>query len=345
MTNFTTYQLKKEWFELGLEYALKSWTSTFNRMGKPNPYSRIEKIILGLIAENAVEQYLIDNNIPYDTTGKTRWYEEDRYDIGIGKYAVDVKANFIDIQSPFIQSQWNSLFESKDDWYNECHALVPLDQFNPAKSDRRKSDKKEKVYIFPFIEGEFHKNNDSNRSIHAFWDYRWLKKGQYKDLPERGKLNITCDGKLTNCKLLIYGTTDEKNLVVEEIEIKNRNFTSNRFYQVFSIFLNGKLPTGIIKVHSNELQLTERILPNFTFELNRDDSGNYFPSQNNWQNIEIYNCSIKLLGWIKESRLRIIGRQIPRFTHTLRQYQETKVDNWGCIISELNPMNTLNELL
>ena len=210
MTNQTTYQLRKEWYDSGLEYAIKSWTSTFNRMGKPNPYSRIEKIILGLIAENAAEQYLIDNKIKYDTTGRTRWYEEDRYDIGLGDYAIDVKANYIDIQSPFIQNQWNSLFDTKENWYNGCHALVPLDQFNPAKSERRKSDKKEKIYIFPFIEGETHRCSDANQLIHAFWDYKWLKKGPFKDTPERSRLNITYDGKLNNSKIIIYGTTEEK---------------------------------------------------------------------------------------------------------------------------------------
>ena len=90
-------------FEKGLDYALKSWTSTFNRMGKPNPYSRIEKILIGIIAENAVENYLRDCEIPYNEKGKTRWYEKDRYDIGIGNYAIDVKANFLDQKSSYIQ--------------------------------------------------------------------------------------------------------------------------------------------------------------------------------------------------------------------------------------------------
>ncbi len=38
-----------------------------------------------------MEKYLIDNKINFDIKGKTKWYEEDRYDIGINGYAIDVK--------------------------------------------------------------------------------------------------------------------------------------------------------------------------------------------------------------------------------------------------------------
>ncbi|KAA6340378.1 hypothetical protein EZS27_011753 [termite gut metagenome] len=124
-------------FSKGLEYALISWTSTFNRMGKPNPYSRLQKIILGIIAEKAFEGFLTKNNIDYETNGKTKWYEIDRYDIGIGGFAIDVKANFLDLNSPFIRSkQQNHLFDNKESWFLKCHALVPLDQFNPGKNKR-----------------------------------------------------------------------------------------------------------------------------------------------------------------------------------------------------------------
>ncbi len=88
-------------------------------MGKPNPYTRIEKIILGLIAESAVEEFFIYNNIKYNTSGKTRWYEEDRYDIGIGKYAIDVKANFLDLNSPYIITQYVNN-PNKIEWLNKC---------------------------------------------------------------------------------------------------------------------------------------------------------------------------------------------------------------------------------
>ena len=142
--------VKDDSLKAGLDYALISWTSTFNRMGKPNPYKRIEKILLGVAAENEFIDYLKSKHIKYELKGRTRWYEVDRYDIGINGTPVDIKANFLDLSSAHIQSKYDSLFQSKEEWFLKCHALVPLDQFNCA-SDR----KVKKNYLFPFIEGYF----------------------------------------------------------------------------------------------------------------------------------------------------------------------------------------------
>ena len=87
--------VEKDWVEQGLDYALKSWPYTFNRMGSANPYSRIEKIMLVGMAEDAIKNYLNNNGIEFDELGRTMWYQKDRYDIGIDKYKVDVKSNYL----------------------------------------------------------------------------------------------------------------------------------------------------------------------------------------------------------------------------------------------------------
>lgn len=336
-------KIQDDWFKNALHYALKSWTSTFNRMGKPNPYTRIEKIILGLIAESAVEKYFIDNNIEYNTSGKTKWYEEDRYDIGIGKYAIDVKSNFLDLNNPYIISQYVNN-PNKIEWIKNCHALVPLDQFNPGKNIRRKI-KKEKVYIFPFIIGKFSETTGTDCLVHAFWDYKWLKRAEYKNLKHLGNLNITYTG-TKPAKIRIYGTKDKKQIAIEDIIIdQSSKITENNFFQVFAIRWLGEQPDGKLTIKSNTLNLEEMIFPENKFELIKGADSKYVPKHNDWQNLAFYNGEVILTGWIDENEMRLIGNKVPRFSKNILQYQETKVDNWGCKISELKSMDTIKTLL
>jgi len=340
------YNYNLNWFEKGLDYALKSWTSTFNRMGKPNPYSRIEKILIGIIAENAVENYLRDCEIPYNEKGKTRWYEKDRYDIGIGNYAIDVKANFLDQKSSYIQQ----IFAKNNDkikWLNTCISLVPMDQFNPPKRLRKKELKK-KVYIFPFIEGHFSENNiSSSNLIHAFWDYKWLKRAEFKDFGPLGKLNISYDGSSNQThKIIIYGTKKPKEFIKEIVHLDSKTIiTKNNFHQVFSIRFIGK-PDGLLRINSSTGKLAEHIEPNCNFELEKHPvTQKYVPKQNNWQNLGLNSVSIYLSGWMEDEDLRIQGRHYKRFDKTIPQYSEIKIDNWGLEVSELNEMKSIETLL
>ncbi len=336
-------EIDNSWFKSGLEYALISWTSTFNRMGKPNPYSRLQKIILGIVAEKAMEQYLITNKIRYDIKGKTKWYEEDRYDIGINGFAIDVKANFLNLDSTYIQSKLKNFDQSKLDWFTRCHALVPMDQFNPGQKERR-THKRDKVYLFPFIEGFFNEGQGNDCLVHAFWDYKWLKRAESKDLPNLGKLKITYQGDLQKAKLKIYGTTCKNEICIETIDIKSKEFkTTNNFFQVLSLEWIGDIPNGILTIKSPILGITETIKPLLTFSLQAMENG-YWPVENNWQNIGLHKCKVFLLGWIYEEDFRIIGKEYKRFTKTIEQYQETKVDNWGCVIENLEPIKTLKDI-
>ncbi len=221
--------------------------------------------------------------------------------------------------------------------------LVPLDQFNPGKNLRRK--KKEKVYIFPFITGKFSETTGSDCLIHAFWDYKWLKRAEYKNLKHLGKLDITYIG-TKPAKIKIYGTTNKRQIVVEELIIDQKpKKTKNNFFQVFAIRWIGAQPDGKLTIKSNELNLKEIILPENKFELYRGEDSKYIPSHNYWQNLAFFGEEVIISGWINENEMRMIGEKIPRFSKHILQYQETKVDNWGCKISELESMNNIITLL
>lgn len=345
VNDIITEAVNENWIRAGLNYSLISWTSTFNRMGKPNPYSRIEKIMLGIIAELAIEKYLSENKVKYETKGKTKWYEVDRYDIGLNGYAIDVKSNFLDLNSQYIINKLsNNLFEDKFKWFLKCHALVPLDQFNPGTNERR-AHKRDKVYIFPFIEGSFNHGNFNKPLIHCFWDYKWLKRAESKDLPNLGKLNVEYNGKLKNASVIIYGTTEKNKSCVEVLKLNSgKNSTVNDFFQVFSVEWScDSTPDSKVSFFSKALKLSEHIKPEFTFELEKKDDG-YWPKENNWQSLKLYNSNVHLLGWIYEEDFRIIGSELKRFTKTIEQYSEIKVDNWGCLVRELEPLKTISKI-
>ncbi len=329
--------VKEDSLSAGLDYALLSWTSTFNRMGKPNPYSRIEKILVGLAAEQEFINYLDAKHIPYELKGRTRWYEVDRYDIGINGTPVDVKGNFLDLSSPHIQKKYDSLFMTKEEWFLKCHALVPEDQFNCSSTRRVR-----KNYLFPFIEGYFMKNAMVGPLVHAFWDYRWLKKGLYKDDTSTGHLLIGYDIPNKDASVKVYGTSAKNTCCIEEIKLDKKHIISkNQFHQVFSVIWTGKtLPQGKLTIRKDGVRLKETIYNSCDFELEKTTDG-YAPSVNNWQSFKLYKYSIYLLGWINENDFRVIGDLYPRFSHNIEQYGDTKVDNWGCLVEELEPISSI----
>ena len=337
-------QIQDDWYRSGLEYALISWTSTFNRMGKPNPYSRIEKIILGIIAEAAIEKYLKSTKVDFETHGKTKWYETDRYDIGINGFALDVKSNFLDLNSPYIINKLTNIFDNKLKWFLKCHALVPLDQFNPGANERR-AHKRDKVYIFPFIEGNFNESQTPLPLIHTFWDYKWLKRAEFKDLPNLGNISIEYSGNKKGASIIIYGTTKKNEACIERFKLDNGKLeTKNDFFQIFSVEWTGEnKPDGVLKFYSKNLKLNEIINPKCSFELEKLNDG-YWPKENNWQSLKLYNSQVYILGWIYEEDFRIVGSEQKRFTKTIEQYSEIKVDNWGCLVNELEPMKSIKDI-
>jgi hypothetical protein len=343
-SDIVTLQIDENWLKRGINYALISWTSTFNRMGKPNPYSRIEKIILGIIAEAAIETYLKETNVEYETLGKTKWYEVDRYDIGINGFAIDVKSNFLDLSTQYISNKIKDLFNDKFNWFLKCHALVPLDQFNPGTNVRR-AHKRDKIYIFPFIEGNFNKSIFKMPLIHTMWDYKWLKRAEFKNLPNLGKIIIEYTGGKKGASISLHGTISKNEACVENVDLNSSNITTkNDFFQIFSIEWTGaKNPNGVLKLQSKNLKLEETINPICSFELQKNEVG-YWPKENNWQHLKLYNSQVHLLGWIFEEDFRIIGAEQKRFSKNIEQYSEIKVDNWGCMVNELEPMKFLKRI-
>jgi len=338
------YMSNIEWYDAGLKYALKSWSNTFNRLGSKNLYKRIEKISLGIVAELAVEQYLKDNKIPYSTKGRTKWYEEDRYDIGIGEYAIDVKANIIDVTIPKIARTYDDLLRNPNDWLSDCVALVPEDQFNPGNNKKRSHELKKKAYVFVFMypidDDLFIKNIE--KYIHAFWDYRWLQKGYSKDSTRSGKLSCNIkDGGIVR----IFGTSSEKEIVIEDISMKSSSSSTSKncFFQVFSaLWLSDSFPESNLTIRMEGQDLVEVIEPYFDNDFRNCDNGIIV---NNWYPFVYNDLNIVLAGWMTDDQMRLNGFPVPRFSHNVKQYPEIKVDNYGVKVSDLNNIIDISTLV
>jgi len=343
-------EVKDDWIEQGLDYALKSWPYTFNRMGSANPYSRIEKIMLGIMAEYAIVDYLNKNEIKYDELGKTYWYQKDIYDVGIGNYKIDVKSCYLKpekVDGKTIEEFRNNNFE----WLLGCTGLVPQDQMS------RKLDRGEKIYIFPFITGRTDAKESQAKGsiIHAFWGYEWLKKAEHKDDESLGKLTFKFnkggdDYKSEENKELeieIYGTSEPKSFANETISIKpNEKITTEQdYHQVFSIRLlknDIQFNFGNLVITS-ESGLEESIGGHYRFNTERHD-GDLILCNNDWMDVYLYDGFVYIPGYIKEKEFRVKGKEYPRFSKDIRQYSDTLVDNWGVDIKELNPMSNLRDV-
>src|SRR3989338_8187843 len=215
------------WINKSLEYAIKSWPFTYNRMGKPNTYHRIQNIAKGLIPQFAFEGILKKKNIKHDKFGETDWHKIDKYDIGINGKRCDIKSNFLDLDSTYLKSR--KFNPNNLNWFLDCQALVPTDQ---TWSETLKDDD---YYIFAFVIGRI-KNLSPNPTLnrwspntkpagkkimHSFWDYNWWKPKKWlieNGTNPLGKISIISSDKKDNrIEFELIGTSEPKVFMKEKI--------------------------------------------------------------------------------------------------------------------------------
>ncbi|MEM0143077.1 MAG: hypothetical protein QXL94_03885 [Candidatus Parvarchaeum sp.] len=326
---------KDIWVEKALDYALRSFYLTFNRMGTASPYRRIKNIAKGLIAEFAVEYFLKHNKLNVRRRGRTPWYAIDRYDLDVGKIKIDIKSNFIDLGN-------KSLTLSNDlrlDVLN-CKALVPADQLNS------KSLGPNDVYIFPFLSGylrEFKNYNpsesllrpniDGRKIVHAFWDYEWWKPKKWEEekyagnAPQLGQIYIKSDNNNDKgFKFKLIGTSARRKFEQETIELNEscEALSEKSFFQLFAIVSEGdRIPSGKLFIYAKKVpNLIEKIMPRGGFVINKNKT-----IQNDWDDTWIYDSKTFIAGFITKARFKRISKLVPRFTK--EKLFETKTENKG----------------
>ena len=330
-SDITSLPVRPEWIDIGVDYALRSWAMTFNRLGKKNVYSRLSKIIVGVVAEQAIRAALNKTNIDFDSTGATKWYAVDRYDMGVRGKSIDIKAIFVDRdnKSQIAKVTYAGSTTNLQDNLVNFTALVPEDQFNSAAAKKRAG--REKVYVFPVVDAHSVVSPTDGRICHLMWDYQWLKKGLAKDSPKLGKITVksTMGGKIR-----IIGTTSINNLVVEEVTADTAGRkTKNSFWQVFAIELIGSKIIDLV-VQAESGRLTEKIGADIGFMIGANDE---HPSQNDWMPVGLGSGTVYVCGFATDKTLRLKGRSYPRFSKDVLQYSDTLIANWGISFQQLSP--------
>lgn len=327
--------LRPEWVEVGVDYALRSWAMTFNRLGKKNIYSRLNKIIVGVVAEQATRATLKKYRIEFDSAGATEWYAVDRYDMGVKGKSIDIKAIFVDRDN---RDQMRKLTRAGfvsdlQDGLVKFTALVPEDQFNSVAAKKRAG--REKIYVFPVVDAHSVIKSTDGRLCHLMWDYEWLKKGKSKDSPKLGKLKVTSK---QGGKIRLIGTSSKNTLIIEDMSVGSTSReTKNSFWQLFAIELTGSNLIDLV-VKNESGRLTEKIQSDIGFTI---DSGDEEPTQNDWMSIGLTSGTVYLCGFATDKTLRVKGRSYPRFSKDVLQYSDTLISNWGVSFQHLTPWSDL----
>lgn len=330
--------VRDEWVDAGVNYALRSWAVTFNRLGKKNVYSRLSKIIVGVVAEQATRAALEKYRISFDSEGSTDWHAIDRYDLGVNGTSIDIKAVFLDRDNRAQVAKLTRAGVISDIAanVNKFTALVPSDQFNSAAAKKRAG--RDKVYVFPVVDANSVVSETDGRLSHLMWDYRWLKKGDAKDSPRLGKLNVKSS---RSGKVRLVGTDAKHSLVVEDVKADaSGRQTRNDFWQLFSIELLSGKPIDLV-VKSQNGRTVERIDAKVGFSI---DSGSDEPLQNDWMPVGIANGTVYICGYGTDQLLRLKGRSYPRFSKDVLQYSDTLIDNWGVAVQHLKPFQDLGSI-
>lgn len=349
-SDIVAIKAQDDWIREACEYAELTWSFTFNRMGKANPYDRIKKIVIGLVAQSAYEEWLKQNKIPYDQLGRTPWYEIDRYDIGIYGRKNDIKAFFLDITNPILQNRGiKRLSPQRTDWLLTCSALVPQDQYH----SRSLEDKD--IYVFAFIADKFYYgflplfDKELNRWIvHAFWDYHWLKPSSWVRTHGEemlGRISVKAlDPKDEGKTITIGGTVAPQQKGTEVLTLKAGQWVSTKasFYQLVFLRIDKK-PNGEIIIQASQGGLKERIPPVSGFEIERG-TGQLKVRLNGWNDIWLYNPIIYLVGFLTKAEFGSIAEAIDRFDKTVKQYLDTLTPNYRCYVYNLRPLKDIKTL-
>ncbi len=343
---------ENSWVNNGIKYAEKSLNSTFNRMASPNPYKRMRRIIKGILSELAFENILSSKKIAFDTKGRTRWYEIDRYDIALKSRKCDLKSFFLDLDLDYLKNKKIlDLKPSSSEWLLDCSALVPSDQLYQRKFQEKD------LYLFAFISGRIRpsltdrmmRDNLDKYIIHSFWDYSWIKPQKWIKKHGKSKLGIikisSNNSQDQGKKITIGGTIDHRKFMFEEVELVNnppRAITKNNFFQLYYLQLpDGIIPKGTLTITASSNNTKEIVYPDFGFRAIKLATREYVIDFNNWNNIWIYDSESYFVGYMEKGEFKKKSTEIKRFYKDCKQYRDTLTDNNMIIVQDLHPLSNI----
>lgn len=303
--------------EGGVEYALRSLSYTYDRMGG-SPYERLRRIVAGVAVELAFRRYLSQQNIPFDVKGATPFTDPDRYDVALGKHRCDVKSFHITHRKQITQIRKDPSI------LLDAPALVPSDQH--ARDGHSLND----LYIFAFLTGLIAASQSDLKLV--------IQKGQPHYLVHvmpnewRKPVNWNPLGRLT-----LKSESDEELLVevngqdegrdvkrkVVSLPPKTRVTVDESFHSISSLHVR-RVPKARVGIHCEAIRETHVVPPP------------------DWGNIWVYGMDIYLTGYISYEEFgQRAGTLLPN--SKVFQYNHTRVKNLTLPVSNLKPLGKLLE--
>lgn len=333
------------------ERAIFIWTGKRDRTSRGDPYKRVQRVFTGLVMEEKFKHFLNENKINY--TLIPREDEPTREDIKIGDNLLNLKGYILDTSKKYlIEKGIDNLTLEDKSWLLDCVGLVPLDQLNPNSGIE--NDLK-RIFVFNFLKTQLGGNLGSNKRglLHIFYNRKinqYISQRSPKILNQVGKLKFELKPNLdTEMNLKIYGMNLEGKKITEIITLQKSIIQVESHYHYSNVLalrlIDDQLPTPLswlfMKTDSGEI---DKIQSKIGFELKRPRGKPFELIENNWVDIYIYNPIIFLTGFIDDEDYRIEGREYRRYSKDVKQYSDTYIDNFGCLVSHLRPIKDITKL-
>lgn len=344
--DIVSVKIQDKHISAGLKYARKSWTYTFNRMGKANIYYKMQKIVIGVTAQECFIDIFKKKQKKYTLKPKQKWYEINRFDLSANGTLFDLKTGWIDkkrekfksisrnhsillkFQACMSEDQLYSRRLSEDD--------VFIFAFLAAENKYIKSDEFSNIALFP----EKHKS-----IIHGFWDFEFLKPNKWRyQYPKQdhslGIIKISSNNKDDKGKTFVLGgTSADREFHIETLTMNSNGVAKSvdKFYQLFFIQID-EMPQGIIRVECSDSSVKEIIKREGGFGA---EKGKLL--KNGWEDIWLYNAELYLVGFLSKREFMKKHKTSKRFSSPtgIYQYPAVLVDTAYVNVTDLHPIKQI----
>ena len=304
ITDFITIEPSSEILLKAIDYGGRSIHFTYDRMAYGSLLeNRIIRIVVGIVVERAFEDYLREQKINFDISGRTHWRIKDSAEFIINEQKIDIKGYHV---YPRPERHFPQ-------WFLPVEGLVPYDQLlKPNSPD---------IFVQAFLVSPQINRSSKHNHIVVFsrsWSNRWR---------EARRIEISADNPV---KITLHGEG------VEGIGKSkyNRCDTSETF-----LINPGKISISSTKFSSLQyLSLDGGIKNNVSVKIENNGVTNF--SQEDWIDVWLDKPAITFAAWgTKEDYKK--GQVILPKSQTTLYSGGTRTKNFGQKISNLRPIKEL----
>jgi hypothetical protein len=301
--------------EGGIEYALRSLASTYEREGR-SPYGRLRRLVANIAVEVAFRRYLSQNNIPYEVKAAAPFSDRERFDVILDGRRCDIKS--------FLISRRDQISEIRKDpaVLTDAHALVPSDSH--AGDGHSYND----LYLFAFMSGlvaaspedlkKVLAKKQPHHLVHVMPD-AWSKPQNWIPL---GALTLKSES-AEELIVEIHGQDEAREMKRKGISLQPgvKVRLDESFYSITSLHVK-RLPEARLGIRCERIKDAHIVAPH------------------EWGNIWVYGMDIWMTGYTTYEEMGQRATLLLPNSRTF-QYERTHVKNLAMPVSRLKPMSRL----